>query len=163
MHYPGQFIRHIESPAVDVIYKRNDKSRKITLTIPSITTLRKRSTRLALCDESSSDDGDTFRSKVVQDVNCKPGYWIPFIKEDMENPICELPEQLEKVHNHILNASEILSIDPAPCTAMLIPIAVQKDDSKATGMIDISVIYSTAEYQKIVNIPKSLSVFQETS
>ena len=61
LHHPGQFMRHKESPVVESLIVGNDFSRKITLTIPGITTLRKRSTEADHCESNPTNDVITFR------------------------------------------------------------------------------------------------------
>ena len=51
----------------------------------------------------------------------------------------------------IQTPTKLLLTSPAPCTAMLIPLSIQKDQLDDKGKFDISIIYSTTEYQEIEN------------
>ena len=49
----------------------------------------------------------------------------------------------------------VLSNNTSPCVALLIPLTVEKDDlddKNDIGSYGISIIYSTTEYQEIVNL-----------
>lgn len=98
-----------------------------------------------------SADGITFRQKVMEEVGCKPSYWNSLVNEAEPSHICNTSLKLQKVYDNIRTPTKLLSTSPAPCTAMLIPHSVQKDQLDDKGKFDISIIYSTTEYQEIEN------------
>ena len=57
-------MRHKESPVVESLIVGNDFSRKITLTLPGITTLRKRSTEADHCESKPTNDVITFKENL---------------------------------------------------------------------------------------------------
>ena len=151
LHHPGQFIRHKESPVAESTLDSDENSQKITITVPGITTLRKRSTDESSCEKNPIDDGISFRQKVMEEVGCKPSYWNSLVNETEHSHICNTSSKLQEVYDNIRTPTKLLSTSPAPCTAMLIPLSIQKDQLDDKGKFDISIIYSTTEYQEIEN------------
>ena len=165
LHPPGQLLRNLEGPMVEteLLCSSCDsrpwldnamvkRSTKITLTIPSITTLRRRNTNLAPCDSDNIED-IKFRETVIDKAKCIPKYWEKLVNEDMPYQFCQTMDELQMAFKDIVNVSQILSMSTQPCIAMLIPADVQKDEyTWEERNIDISVLYTKTEYQEIVNV-----------
>ena len=126
LNYPGQFIRFMEIPVAETIFKMNDNSQKMILTIPDITILRKRSRPSQPCEETAKDDSHDLRINVMQKVQCKPSYW-KHLESEEHFPICQTSQELQKIYKNLKDIGSFLSNDTEPCSAMLIPSAVQKD------------------------------------
>ena len=154
LHYPGQFIRNIESPVIDIFLK--DSSEKITLTISDVTTLRKRSTSAVPCNDSIRDETYVFRMKVIDLVKCKPMFWYSLIDSDHGLPMCETSDELKEIDEISSNSSDTISESLEPCTEMRIPVDTQRDDilgtSHKSAHLLVSILYLTTEYQEIVNL-----------
>ena len=85
----------------------------------------------------------------------KPSYWTQLSNETDHLQICNPSFQLKKIYEHIQTPMAVLSNNTSPCVALLIPLTVEKDDlddKNDIGSYGISIIYSTTEYQEIVNL-----------
>ena len=149
LHYPGQFIRHLETPVAESQMNRGDWSQRMVLTIPAISTLRKRSTKSDPCNDNDEDDAQVFREQIINDVGCIPGYWKSLAKQ--KRTICNTTDVLEKIFKNISNTKGVLSKSRKPCYAMMIPLTVQKDTLEELNQLHISVLYSATEYEEINN------------
>ena len=151
LHYPGQFIKYSDIPVVETVFNGNDKSQKVTLMIPDITTLRRRSRPAQPCDDTDVDDIPNHRIHAMEKVQCKPSYWN-FFDEDRFFEVCNTTLQLQQIYREIKDRYTYLSSGTEPCSAMLIPSAVQKDSIPGFGQIQISIHYSVSQYQEIINV-----------
>ena len=152
LHPPGQFLRNIEGPTSETILPSSILSIKNTITVPSITTLRRRNTNSDPCNKENNEDL-RFLEKVAKDIHCVPKYWKHLIKESNKLPFCETINQLEAAYQNITNLGEYLSDSIQPCLAMLLPVAVQKDEYHLDEKnIKIHILYTKTEYQEIINV-----------
>lgn len=148
LHLPGQFIKHIDFPN-----DRQYDGSLNTFIIPSMTILRKRSTQYAPCSEATVDYGSTARLKIFEKEKCIPLYWKSLVKENISQEICTTQHKLRKLYDLIQNMNNLDSSQYPPCTAMIIPLSVQK-----LGLVDkygklgVSVLYPITEYQEILNV-----------
>ena len=156
VHMPLQLIRNIKSSVVDHAFSpthQGVKSGAITLTIPSLTVLRRRSTNSAPCIKENNDDSFVARNRIIEKIKCYPMYWKTFIDENSQIEVCKTANELQKVYKNIQTMDHVLLMDTQPCNSMLIPLSIRKDinDSDFAG-IDLTILYPTSEYQEIVNV-----------
>ena len=83
---------------------------------------------------------------------CIRDSWNSLMKGNSIFPVCNTSEKLQKIYRSIIQLSSFLSNTIPPCSVMLIPLAVQRDTKTGTGQLEISVVYSTSQYQEIINI-----------
>ena len=158
LHYPYQFVRNIERHVVEVDMKRYWISKKVTLLLSDVTTLRRRNKANEPCNDKQIDDDLSFRTKVVQNAKCKPTYWksLAIELEIDKTPIqlCRTSNEHRQVYKSIKNISEILASSAQPCNEMLVSATVQNKmmEYDPPGQIHILVRYSTSQYQQIVNV-----------
>ena len=63
LHHPGQFIRNIKSPIIDVTTKRENIAQKVILLISDVMNFKRRNKANEPCDERMTDDGENLRRK----------------------------------------------------------------------------------------------------
>ena len=96
LHYPGQFIRYKDNPVAETIFNVKDNSQEIILTIPDITTLRKRSRPSQPCEDTD------------EDKNCAQSYVPLLILSQRASSMCLSSRIWGKVklrHSQIANRS----------------------------------------------------------
>ena len=152
-HYPGQFLRNIEIPVAESYLYGNDTSQKITLTIPDIAILRKRSKSSDPCKDTDEDDANNLRMKAMKDVKCQPAYWKSLMRKNTTFPVCKTLDEHRKISRQMMEISSFLSKSTTPCSEMRIPSAVQKDKIIGFRQLQVSILYLTTQYQEIINIP----------
>lgn len=159
VHYPGQFIRHMDLPSVEGRAKtfKSKKNDKMTLTISGITTLRRRSKSTEPCDNRDEmDDYQVIRS-IIRDVGCRPSYWNSQFEryfDDQSIRICQNPEEYRNIYENINKLSQILSNITTPCNTMIVSMGVVSEPVKKekVNYQMISIVYSTSQYQEIINV-----------
>ena len=106
VHMPLQLIRNIKSSVVDHAFSpthQGTKSGVITLTIPSLTVLRRRSTNSAPCIKENNDDSFVARNRIIEKIKCYPMYWKTYIDENSQIEVCKTAKELQKVYKNIQN------------------------------------------------------------
>lgn len=159
MHYPGQFIRVIDRPIKEIDIERYWIAEKISQVISDVITLRRRNKPSDPCNDENVDDSIRFRTMIVKNLKCIPGYWsnLPIRESNEEHsfPLCSTSQELNKAYQYIQNISSIISKDPLPCNEMAISSTIQNKmlaDSEIPGRIHIFIRYATLQYQQIINV-----------
>ena len=160
LHHPGQFLRNIKSPIIELRSKRDEYPKQAVLLLSDVVTFKSRNKPNEPCNDKNADDGETFRTKVIQDVNCRPSYWNSLAihsEYDKANiPLCTTSDELRKVYGHIKNLFNILLSAQLPCTEMFISthsrsIPTESEMEAGNGEIHILIRYTTSRYQQITN------------
>ena len=157
LHHPGQFIRNIKSPIIDVTTKRENIAQKVILLISDVMNFKRRNKANEPCDERMTDDGENLRRKVILEVNCRPSYWSSFAIHpeygQANIPFCSTPNELKKAYKQIQNLSNIVSSTQS-CTEMFISSSAQSNmimSDVGTGQIHLLIRYRNSHYQQIIN------------
>ena len=159
IHYPGQFTRYKDKPLVEIPRELlRYKTTHISLNIAYVTILRKRPDATTPCDPELTNDDDIFKIRVTKEVGCIPSYWIALLESNMDLPLCETPNQLQKVYRHIQNFTGFMTAYKPPCDEMQAPVNVQRTKEQTNSIngiiksnLHIIITYTTDRYQEINN------------
>ena len=159
-HYPGQFIRTMDLPSVESRPKlfRSKTYDKITLTIPGITILRRRSKPREPCDNRDGKDDYQLARNIIRNVGCRPSYWNSQFEryfDDQSIKICQNPEEYKNIYKNIKSLSQNLSNITMPCNTMIVTTGAVAERLPKNGKdpyLMISIVYSTSQYQEIINV-----------
>ena len=158
-HYPGQFISNMDLPSVESRSKefKSKKNEKMTLTIPGITILRRRSKPAEPCDNRDEKGDYQIMRNIIRDVGCRPSYWNSQFEshfDDQSIKICQNPEEYKKIYENINSLSQNLSNLTMPCNTMIVSMGVVATQVKKEKRhyLMLSIVYSTSQYQEIINV-----------
>ena len=159
IHYPGQFLRNMDLPSVEGRTKkvRDKKNDKMTLTIPGITALRRRSKPNEPCDNRDVKDDYQVKRSIIKDVGCMPSYWNSQLEryfDDQSISICQNPVEYKNIYENIKSLSKNLSNLTLPCNTMILSMGVVAESLRRRKEYYqmISIVYSTSQYQEIINV-----------
>ena len=153
VHYPGQFIRSLDSPSFTSSFLDYHWDKTLELKLSQGTILRKRSDYASQCKNIT--DYDRHFQEVVcnkTDTSCIPPYWKKSLDGVLDLKECATQTQMKAIYNHMMNYKDLLDHSDAPCIDMYNAVASNwnaRQGRNDTKQKIIKFLYTEKYYEEI--------------
>ena len=149
IHYPGQLLKSVKTPAFKSSLSSYMKSKVLELKVSHVTTLRKRKDSNIPCNEKIKNDDLLILKKIVEYIGCIPVYWQLLVPTHNNLDNCYTSLQMKNANQYIEHLEKVMSSYDPPCVEMTSVVKMTRDLEQRDEHFRIIIQYVQSFYQEI--------------